>query len=303
MENKIKDSRYIYVIGQFDDNGKLMFNKSFKIGKADNLKQRFNQEYKNNTGYFDPRYIRLIEVSKSIHNVPDKPLHALLLFCEPLIIRESKHRELFAFDGPEALEYFDNKLYDFPAIIKYYKDPQEIKDLVEKESIINEVIKNLVNAAISENGEDILDENSDFSDNDTYNKSIKIQFKREIKKIDEYSENIKNLFEEFSYKFIELKISCDPNKPLQEPQRKNYIRDLDILFYIIGLEQLNMIYNHYNKNEYMQIRYILEKKQSEIENHEIHKEWFNNGKSGTDPVGFSRAFNNCIIKLLESYND
>ena len=57
----IEDKTYIYLLGQFNDNGELMFSESFKIGKADDLKQRFNQEYKKNTMCINPKYIRVIE--------------------------------------------------------------------------------------------------------------------------------------------------------------------------------------------------------------------------------------------------
>ena len=153
----IEDKTYIYLLGQYDDNCELMYSESFKIGKANDLKQRFKQEYKNNTGYINPRYIRVIEISKRIHNVPDKPIHAFLLLSDPIIKRKSKHRELFAFDGSKALDLFDEKLCDLPSIIKYYKDPIEIQELVERESIIKDVVNNLVNDVISENREVVSD--------------------------------------------------------------------------------------------------------------------------------------------------
>jgi hypothetical protein len=148
--NNIEESTYIYVLGQFDDNDELMFSESFKIGKSDDLKQRF-QAYKNNPMCINPKYIRVIEKYKK-HHVPDKPLLSFLdEFYEPLIVRKSKLRELCSFKGQEALDLFDDLIKRMPGIIKYYIDPQEIQELFERKSIIKNVINNLVNDVISEN--------------------------------------------------------------------------------------------------------------------------------------------------------
>lgn len=250
--NDIEDNTYIYVLGQFDDNGKLMFNKSFKIGKADNLKQRFNQEYKNNTGYFDPRYIRVIEVSKSIHNVPDKPLHALLLFCEPLIIRESKYRELFAFDGPEALEYFDNKLYDLPAIIKYYTDPQEIEELVERESIIKDYLNNLVNDVISENV-DVTPNNIDLLKNtsDTKLENIKTIIARSCVYLNYlYKKNNNNKYKTSSKQFKLYINHCKELLVLNDEEINNLLTLNKLLCYEKVHQYLDKITDKITNNSY-----------------------------------------------------
>lgn len=144
------------------------------------------------------------------------------------------------------------------------------------------------------------------SDNDVGNRTIKSLFKKNIKKIDEYPTNIIELFKDFKDKIINSGIGAK-SKPLKEKQAKEYIKDLDILFNIIGSEQLNRIFNYYNKKEYIPIIEILKETNENIENHEIKKEWKRKNKNCekniNNPFLYATPFNKCIIKLLESYID
>ena len=227
---------YVYVIAQFD-NDELLFSENFKIGKADNLKQRFNQEYKKNTMCINPKYIRVIEKYKK-HHVPDKPLLSFLdEYWEPLIVRKSKLRELCSFKGQEALDLFDDLVKLMPGIIKYYKDPDEIHELVERDSIIKDVVNNLVNNVISENF-DIVSENSDT-----------------IQSID-IPDNIYDLLIKL------VKTAYDPYKnkqPLKKYIGETYI--LTIIENIPDTEQFMRIseYPRENKEEILKILYITDK--------------------------------------------
>lgn len=296
----IEDKTYIYLLGQFDDNGELMFSESFKIGKADDLKQRFNQEYKNNTGYIHPRYIRVIEISKKIHNVPDKPIHALLLLCNPLIKRKSKHRELFAFDGPEALEYFDNKLCDLPAIIKYYADPQEIQELVERESIIKDVVNNLVS--------DVISENVDVTSNDIDTQSLEKSYAINIS-LDGYKE-LHKVFKSdicgkiYDEKHIDLFKELASKVNTTDAQKKYYVRDYDLksLFFKLGNDKLNEISFFYDNNNYQGIINILSS--IDFEENLIFKQYKEvtkiNKSCVQHPFSYAQSFRNKLIEYFES---
>lgn len=149
----IPSKTYIYLLAQFSDSGEMMFSESLKIGKADDLRQRFNQEYKGKTGYIDPRYIRILEINTD-HNAPDKKLHGLLdILCNPehtKIRRKSKHRELYEFINQESLDWFDKQceLLGYP----YYKNQHEISKLLNKnitENIVSKMINNMINDVVN----------------------------------------------------------------------------------------------------------------------------------------------------------
>lgn len=168
--SKATSKTYIYLLAQFDDSGEIMFSESFKIGKANCLKQRFNQEYKNNTGYIHPKYIRVLEINTD-HNAPDKKLHGFIDFiCNPeytKIKRKSADRELYQFIDQESIDWFD-KLCDFTGC-KYYKVQSEIDQLLnivtvennDSDCIIDDICEKTINYMVYQ----VIAENSDNSDN------------------------------------------------------------------------------------------------------------------------------------------
>ena len=159
------EKTYIYVIGQFDDDGELMFSESFKIGKTVNLKQRFDQAYKNNTGYIHPKYIRVLEkVTK--HITPDKSLHAYIdeFVSVDIIKRKSKHKELYRLFNEDSLNYLDSIFKTIESLDpnnKYYTEPQEnyyLERNIDDDTIISETVNNIIN--------EIIFNNSDNSENE-----------------------------------------------------------------------------------------------------------------------------------------
>lgn len=157
---------YIYLLAQFCDNEELNFNWSFKIGKANNLKNRFNQEYKNNTGYIHPKYIRALEINTD-YSVPDKKLHGFLdNICNSEhngIERQSINRELYQFRDQASIDWFD-KMCELTGN-KYYKEENEIDELLNRDNVENNdsecniediceiTINNIITQVIIENSE------------------------------------------------------------------------------------------------------------------------------------------------------
>ena len=261
----IEDKTYIYVLGQFD-NGVLMFSESFKIGKADDLKQRF-QAYKNNPMCINPKYIRVIEKYKK-HHVPDKPLLSFLdEFYEPLIVRKSKLRELCSFKGQEALDLFDDIIKRMPGIIKYYTDPLEIQELVERESIIKEVMNDIIKNVISEN-EDIVSVNTDVT-------SLEIS--------DNVIERIKSLVNLGAYNKWEI---TGKNKP---DQYHKYFKDKNISIianYIPDIDQFLRVSENPSENK-EELQKIIDITLERIRNDEKNK--------------MVDAFPGCIVNIIKDY--
>ena len=209
----------------------------------------------------------------------------------------------------DVLKNFENEQKD---IIEYWNDYCDMHKFVKiavccpqcnteyEGNNLSKIKMNIEFITHSEIEVDISDENSDFSVNDTDNRTIKSLFRSKIKKIDEYPPNIIELFKDFKDKIINSEIGAT-SKPLKEKQAEEYIRDLDILFNIIGLDKLYRIFDYHNKKEYIPIIDIIKEANEKIENHEIKKEWKRKKKKQkkeNNPFLYATPFNKCIIKLL-----
>lgn len=265
------------------------FIKTTLTSKALNLlsKKKKKLDYKNEEGTFTcPDCNKIVP---QLHNAHVGPTQSYMIDD---ILKNFNNEQ------KDIIEYWNNYC-DMHKFVKIAVCCSECNTKYEDNNLSK--IKMNINYIISpEIKEDISDKSSD-SDNDSDNINTKTKFKNDIEKIKEYPVDIIELFKDLSRDISYHKIGSNPNEPLKENQRKLYITDLNILFHIIGREQLHKMYELYNDKKYQDIINILEKIQKDINNHEIKKEWNNNGKIGTDPVGYARPFNKCIIKLLENY--
>ena len=265
-----KDKTYIYLLAQFRDNGELNFNWSFKIGKANNLKNRFNQEYKNNTGYIHPKYIRVLEINTD-YSVPDKKLHGFLdIICNSehtKIERQSINRELYQFKDQTSIDWFD-KMCELTGN-KYYKKESEIDELLNKdtiEDICGITINNIITQVIIENSEtESLTDNDNDNDNLNHNVSL------------EYME-IHNL--------INLAISKNP--PRSSDNSKKYLGPANIkriIKYIKNFEELR--YLLYGEDHFKTKKYF----------EDLHKKLSICKKNGDFTSEFPETTVRCIIKM------
>lgn len=158
--NNIEESTYIYVIGQHPNNI-LRFDLPIKIGYSETLDNRLNK-FDGEQFCIKPKIIRIFECIKKKHNKPDHVYHKIFneLIQDSDIEMIDIKKELFKVDNLEMVDKVMTFFSDINPKNRYYKDPNEIQELVERKSIINEVINNLVNCVISEN-EDVVSDNSD----------------------------------------------------------------------------------------------------------------------------------------------
>jgi hypothetical protein len=182
------------------------------------------------------------------------------------------------YESEEGVFYFDNAL---KYVLDYDSEDNDEDEDLDKDSEIN-------------------------SDN-----KIKIDIHKKNKK--EFTDNIKKISYNESYKELFKKLSMDilnhigsTKKPLSEKQRKKYIDNLNILFYVIDNENLSKIYKFYNENKYQEIIDILKK--LDFENYPIMNEYKyikklikTSSEKINDVFLYPRPFNKCIIKLLEYY--
>jgi len=273
------EKTYIYVIGQFDDEGELMFSESFKIGKADNLKQRFDQEYKKNTGYIHPKYIRVLEKIKK-HNAPDKPLHAYIdeFTSIDIIQRKSKHKELYRLFNEDSLSILDRIFKTIESLDpnnKYYTEPQEIYDLernIDDTTIISATVNSIIN--------EIIFNNSDNSEN-------------EYDCLENHllNENLINDNLIFLKEYIEK--ACLLNPPA-ESNKVGYTKNKNIELTIKNIRNFEQLKKSILESDKQDVIAILKETHINIKKSIFKKEFTNN---------YPGSIVKCLIKLFECLID
>ena len=151
---------YVYVIAQHPNNIIRFDILPIKIGYSERLDDRINK-FDGEQWCTKPKYVRILEFEKK-HKKPDKVFHKMFheLIEDSRIEMIDKNRELFKVDNLDIIDEVMTFLSEINPKSKYYKDPDDIEELVYRDSIIKDIVKNLVNDVISEN-EDIGSDNSD----------------------------------------------------------------------------------------------------------------------------------------------
>ena len=142
---------YIYVIAQHPNNIIRFDILPIKIGYSDRLDDRIIK-FKGEQWCTNPKYVRIFECEKK-HGKPDKVFHKMFneLYPDNLIEMIDKNKELFKVNNLDIVDKVFNEISESNPKSKYYTDFDEIEELVNRESIIKDIVKNLVDDVISEN--------------------------------------------------------------------------------------------------------------------------------------------------------